>query len=243
MQSVVDEPVQQVSPIHYPESDGQPMAENTEQFRWIVIIKENLEALFRNDANVFVAGDLLWYPVEGQPDIRRAPDAMVAFGRPKGRRGSYRQWEEDGIAPQVVFEILSPSNTLKEMITKLEFYEHYGVEEYYIYDPDNVELVGMLRTGDKLRLHSPMDGWVSPRLDIRFDLSGAELRIFAPDGQPFVSFSALKDQREQAEQRATQAEQRATQAEQRATQAEQERAALATRLRELGIEPEGTEQS
>ena len=35
---------------------------------------------------------------------------MVVFGRPKGRRGSYRQWEEDNIPPQVVFEILSPGN-------------------------------------------------------------------------------------------------------------------------------------
>ncbi|MBN3922825.1 MAG: Uma2 family endonuclease, partial [Nostoc sp. NMS4] len=40
--------VQQVTPettieVIYPESDGQPMADNTEQFAWIVKIKENLE--------------------------------------------------------------------------------------------------------------------------------------------------------------------------------------------------------
>jgi Uma2 family endonuclease len=119
--------------IHYPESDGQPMAENTEQFRWIVMITENLEALFRHQPEVFVAGDLLWYPVEGHPEIRRAPDTLVVFGRPKGRRGAYLQWQEDGIAPHVVFEVLSPGNTLTEMLAKLEFYERYGVEEYYIY--------------------------------------------------------------------------------------------------------------
>ncbi|MEN9280327.1 MAG: hypothetical protein Q6I77_05865, partial [Gloeomargarita sp. DG_1_4_bins_134] len=83
--------------IIYPDSDGQPMADNTLQFRWIVLIKENLECLFAHDANVFVAGDLLWYPVEGHPEIRVAPDVMVVFGRPKGERGSYRQWEEDNI--------------------------------------------------------------------------------------------------------------------------------------------------
>ena len=95
----------------YPENDGRPMADNTEQYEWIVKIKENLEVVFADDSNVFIAGDLLWYPV---PDRRItgpvAPDVMVVFGRPKGRRDSYRQWEEDGIAPQVVFEILSPSN-------------------------------------------------------------------------------------------------------------------------------------
>jgi Uma2 family endonuclease len=44
-----------------------------------------------------------------------APDVMVVFGRPKGERRSYRQWQEGNIAPQVVFEILSSGNTLKEM--------------------------------------------------------------------------------------------------------------------------------
>jgi Uma2 family endonuclease len=32
---------------------------------------------------------------------------MVVFGRSKGDRGSYQQWKEDNIPPQVVFEILS----------------------------------------------------------------------------------------------------------------------------------------
>ncbi|MEN9244859.1 MAG: Uma2 family endonuclease, partial [Gloeomargarita sp. DG02_5_bins_242] len=112
--------------IIYPDSDGQPMADNTVQFRWLVLIKENLECLFADAADVFVAGDLLWYPVEGHPEIRVAPDVMVVFGRPKGERGSYRQWEEDNIAPQVVFEILSPGNTFKEMAKKLKFYDRYG---------------------------------------------------------------------------------------------------------------------
>ena len=107
--------------IVYPDSDGMPMADNTQQFRTIVTIKENLESLFHNRDDVFVAGDLLWYPVEGRPDIRRAPDVLVAFGRPKGDRGLYRQWEEWGIAPQVVFEVLSPGNTAEELTEKRAF--------------------------------------------------------------------------------------------------------------------------
>src|SRR5271157_2923519 len=104
------------SQIVYPEDDGEPMSENTVQFRWIVTVKEGLERVFRDRPDVFVAGDLLWYPVEDQPEIRQAPDAMVVFGRPKRDRGSYMQWVEGGIAPQVVFEILSPGNRLKKMV-------------------------------------------------------------------------------------------------------------------------------
>ena len=77
--------------IEYPDSDGQPMSDNTLQFKWIVLIKEGLETLFRHDLNVFVAGDLLWYPEERKPKIRQAPDVMVVLGRPKGERGSYKQ--------------------------------------------------------------------------------------------------------------------------------------------------------
>src|SRR3982750_3155353 len=113
--------------IVYPDSEGQPMADNTLQFEWIPTIKGWLDAIFRDDPNVFVAGDLLWYPVEGDNTIRAAPDAMVVFGRPKGYRGSYQQWREDGIAPQVVFEVLSPGNRPMEMVRKHEFYQPYGV--------------------------------------------------------------------------------------------------------------------
>src|SRR5207249_9185989 len=120
--------------IVYPDSDGEPMADNTLQWEWVVTFKGGLDAVFQYDPNVFVAGDLLWYPVEGDPTIRTAPDAMVVFGRPKGDRGSYQQWREAGIAPQVVFEVLSPGNRPAEITRKLGFYERYGVEECYLYD-------------------------------------------------------------------------------------------------------------
>jgi Uma2 family endonuclease len=84
-------PKEIISNIIYPDSDGNPMSDNTKQFQWIVTIKENLEILFATNNDIFVAGDLLWYPVEGNNKIRQASDIMVVFGRAKGDRGSYRQ--------------------------------------------------------------------------------------------------------------------------------------------------------
>src|SRR5262249_13099137 len=55
----------------------------------------------------------------------------------------------------------------------------------------------------------PMDGFVSPRLGIRFELSGPELVVRYPDGRPFLTFEELAAQHDQAEQRAERAEQRA----------------------------------
>jgi len=224
--------------IIYPDSDGQPMADNTKQFRWIVLIKENLELLFAEDSQVFVAGDLLWYPVEGHPEIRIAPDAMVVLGRPKGDRGSYRQWEEDNIVPQVVFEILSPGNRVKEMTRKLQFYERYGVEEYYIYDPDDNELEGLERLEGSLQLIEEINHWVSPRLGIQFVLTSETLEIYRPDERKFLSSLELEQERQQASERAEQANQRAEQESQRAEQATERAERLAAQLRALGIDPE-----
>jgi Uma2 family endonuclease len=192
------------------------MADNTTQFRWIVTIEGGLEGLFRDDPEVFVAGDLLWYPVEGQPEICTAPDVLVVFGRPKGDRGSYLQWREGGIAPQVVFEVVSPGNTVAEMVRKFQFYDRYGVEEYYLYDPDRGELSGWQRREVALVEIQPIRGWVSPRLGVRFDAENGELRLYRPDGERFASYVELMAQRDQERERA---------------------ARLAARLRALGVDP------
>ncbi|HZQ08976.1 MAG TPA: Uma2 family endonuclease [Anaerolineae bacterium] len=224
--------------IHYPESDGKPMADNTKQFRWIVTIEGGIDALFANRPDVFVAGDLLWYPVEGRPDIRAAPDVLVVFGRPKGDRGSYLQWKEDGIPPQVVFEILSPSNTVAEMTNKFEFYRLHGVQEYYLYDPDRNEFYGWLRHDDTLEAIPVQGTWVSPLLGIRFELKEDDLYIYRPDGERFKTFVELienaQQERARAEEERTRAEQERARAEEERTRAER----LAAQLRSLGIEPE-----
>ncbi|MFO1433732.1 MAG: Uma2 family endonuclease [Candidatus Competibacteraceae bacterium] len=233
-------------PIIYPDSDGKPMADNTKQLRWIFTLVGGLETLFANDPNVFVAGDLLWYPVEGDNKTRIAPDALVVFGRPKGDRGSYKQWEEANLAPQVVFEVLSPGNTRREMADKLAFYERYGVEECYLYDPDHGLLQGWLRQGERLVKIAQMRGWVSPRLGVHFDLDGMDLCLTRPDGRRFVSYVEVNQWAEREAQRAEQEKQRADleaqraeQERQRATAAEAELARLRDLLKQQGIDLAG----
>jgi Uma2 family endonuclease len=194
------------------------MAENTLQYQWIVTIVGGLRHLFDNDPNVFVAGDLFWYPVAGRPKIRMAPDALVAFGRPRGHRGSYRQWEEAGVAPHVVFEVLSPSNRPREMRGKLEFYSRYGVEEYYIYDPARLALSGYLRRKGRLIAIEPMHGHVSPRLGIKFEMGQDDLTLVRPDGDPFLTFEEYARREEQERQRADREHDRAKSANARAKQ-------------------------
>jgi Uma2 family endonuclease len=202
--------------IEYPDSDGKRMADNTKQFRWIHVLHGNLVVIYRDREDVFVAGDLLWYPEKGHPEIRTAADVMVVFGRPKGDRGSYKQWEEAGIPATVAFEILSPGNTVAEMADKFAFYEDYGVEEYIIYDPDGNRLQVFVRRGEILARVRQLDGFVSARLGIRFDLSGPEMVVYYPDGRRFLTFEELEAERALAEQRAQNAEQHAQDVQRRA---------------------------
>ena len=216
--------------VIYPDSDGKPMADNTKQFYWIVVIQQNLEWLFADNPNVFVAGDLLWYPVEGDNKKRMAPDVMVVLGRPKGHRGSYKQWEEGNLPPQIVFEILSPGNRRAEMSRKLLFYDRFGVDEYYVYNPDRNELSGWLRREGFLDVIEPITDWVSPLLQIKFSLAEDELQLFRPDGQKFLSYVEIAQRAEQESQRAEQESQRAEQERRRAEKAEE-------KLRQMGIDP------
>lgn len=204
----------------YPESDGKPMAENTIQYRWIVRLVANLRRLLQ-DRKAFVAGDLLWYPaqVETPPAPSQAPDAMVVLGRPAGDRGSYKQWEEEDIAPQVVFEILSPSNTAKEMLAKQLFYGQYGVLEMFFYDPESYDFWGLVRptpSEDFAMIAALNFPWTSPILGIRFELFEDGLAIFYPDGEPFKDPEVVMEERDLAQQ---------------------ERDRAFAKLRELGIDP------
>ena len=245
--------------IIYPSSDGQPMAESTIQYELIVKIKAGCESLFKDDPNVFVAADLLWYPVEGRSEISQAPDTMVVFGRPKGDHPSYIQYREDNIGPQVVFEIRSHNDINTKMNKKLSFYQRHGVEEYYLYDPEINELLGWQRIEKYLEVIEPMEGWISPRLCVRFELGEDELEIYRSNGEKFLSYAELEEQSlldrqrlqqesqraeqeaqraEQEAQRAEQADQRAEQANQMAEQANQIAQRLAAKLRELNIDPD-----
>ena len=175
--------------------------------------------MFNDRKDVFVAGDNFWYPVEGEPDIVYAPDVYVVFGRPKGDRSSYKQWEENDIPLTVVFEILSPRNTRKEMAKKFLFYELYGVEEYYVYDPDGNTLEIYARLETALRRQLDIAKFESLRLGIRFEMTQPEMTIFGPDGEPFRRFEEERQRAVVARNEAAEANRQATESRRQAAEA------------------------
>jgi hypothetical protein len=86
------------------------------------------------------------------------------------------------------------------MESKRLFYDRHGVQEYYIYDPDFIGLFGHRRDNGKFVAIPEINGWVSPLLDVRFDMTGSELKLLGPDGQPFLTFQDLARERDQLAQ-------------------------------------------
>ncbi len=214
--------------LHYPSDDGEPVGNDTLHFEWILFVFDAVRQAFGNREDVFVACDLLWYPVEGRPDITRAPDVLVVFGRPKGHRPSWKQWEENGTPPQFVVEVASRSNTEEEFREKLAFYDEHGVTEYMVYDPPRGKLTVWSREapGAPLLVVSQERGWKSNLLGMQFSLTGkGDLEILLPD----LRFARTREQID-----------RDLQAERERAEAERERAErLAAKLRALGVDPAG----
>jgi Uma2 family endonuclease len=229
--------------ILYPVDNGEPLSNDTEHLRWITFVKNGLEDWFGDRDDVFVAADLLWYPVEGRPDISRAPDVMVVLDHPAGERSSYRQWQEAGRPPQVVFEFLSASNTAAEMLGKLDFYSDHGCQEFYIYDYQR----GTFRAHDRaanpnaLTKCEPSDDntWFSPLLDMTFGLSeSGKLWIRRPDGKLLETQREISLRAKELEQQAENLRQRAEAERQRAETERRKADLLAARLREMGVDPD-----
>jgi Uma2 family endonuclease len=186
--------------IHYPDSDGQPIADNTLQFEWIATIMCNASFLYREDANVFIAADHLIYPIPGDMATRMAPDVYIAFGRPNHHRGSYKVWEEGNIFPQVVIEVWSPGNTASDRDAKLAFYGQHGAEEFYILYPEFPATIhGWIRQASELVPLDTTHDFVSPRLGWKFFSRAGDIAVIGPDGREFQSPKEVARQRYEAE--------------------------------------------
>jgi Uma2 family endonuclease len=124
-------------------------------------------------------------------------------------------WENRNMFPQVIFKIFSPGNRRAEMNRKFPFCEKCGAREYYVYDPDRNQFEKYIKGPDGLDDVLDKNEYVSPQLQIKFDMSGPELLIYRPNGERFLTFTELAQQAEAEQQRADE---------------------LAVKLRELGVD-------
>jgi hypothetical protein len=225
----------QRSTVVYPESDGKPMAENETQLFLMMALIAHLRARF-GGPSAHVGGDMFWYPVEGQPDIVRAPDVFVAFGRPQDpERRSWKQWEESNHPLDLVIEVVSPTNHWHELARLLTFYETHGVREYVVLDPEAGRVDVFRRIDDHL---VACDGVITSELaQLRFEAHDAMIdvfdlalgRVLAP--HELHALAAAEQSR--GDNEFARAEREAARVDHEAARV----SALEARLREVGIDP------
>ncbi|MBI2760195.1 MAG: Uma2 family endonuclease [Chloroflexi bacterium] len=165
--------------VHYPESDGEPLAEGQLQGEEMVRITETLEDYFAQQPNVYVWLNLFVYYEQGNPSAVVAPDVIVAFGVPKlPRRSTYKVWEE-GAPPTVVFEITSNTTREVDIAIKPAKYAVFNVPEYIMYDPTGDYLSPSLQC---LKLMNGGYQPIAPDADGAFFSGALGLRLKLVDG-------------------------------------------------------------
>ncbi len=148
--------------VHYPESDGEPVAESDFQFIPLTYATSALSAHFSEEPDIYVTGDMLIYFVEGDPRMSVAPDVFLIPNLDKRFRTSYFMWLE-GQVPSFIMEVTSNSTWREDIGRKRDLYESWGVSEYWLYDPTEETRLTPLLQGFRL-----VDGTYEP-IEIEFD--------------------------------------------------------------------------
>lgn len=130
--------------VHYPESDGKPMAETLNHILVITYLLDVLMTWFRDQKDMYVGANNLIYYEQGFPKASFAPDVYLIPGLDKTPRRVFKLWEEKR-APAVIFEITSRATWEEDLGDKLELYARLGVPEYFVYDVEHEELDPPLR--------------------------------------------------------------------------------------------------
>ncbi len=193
------------TPIFYPESDGEPMAETDTHRKLMMELIYELEAFFRDKSDVYVSGNLMFYYAEGNPRKCIAPDVFVVRGVGNHPRRTFKLWEEKH-APEVVFEISSRQTWGDDLQRKWQLYQQIGVREYFIFDPEYDYLFEPLvayRLEDNQYVQLEIaDGRVgSEALGLELVDTGETLRLYNPQTEQFLPTAMEEaDARRQAEE-------------------------------------------
>lgn len=176
--------------IYYPESHFDDLGESIFHYKLVSYLFYVLNSFFLGRNDVLVAANLNIYYEEGNPQKYYTPDLMIAFGVKKHPRQVYKLWDE-GVFPQVVFDIASERTWKNDIGDKSEFYGYFGTEEYYLLDAERqylpLPLMAYRRREERLK-YIPFEGdrIFSPLLKLEIVDTGKSFRLFNPRTKEFL---------------------------------------------------------
>ena len=179
-----------VEEIYYPVEIEGEMGETAIHFLLISELFHLLRTFFVSQKDISVAANLMVYYDKGNTKKWLAPDVFVCFGVENKLRRTFKTWEE-GVFPQVVFEIASDSTFENDLGGKRLDYARLGVEEYYLLDPEREYLPSPLMAfrrdnGRLLSVNVENNRVLSPLLNLEIVDTGKSFRLFDPAAQKFL---------------------------------------------------------
>ncbi len=219
----------QPRPVHYPESDGQPVAETEEHLEAMTDLFQTLRRALGDPQRWHVFGNQLFYYVEGDNQASFSPDVYVIRGVPQWpHHRIWKLWDEPEAVPALVIELSSPSSWRHDLGFKRDLYERLGVEEYVVYDvlrqSGGPALRVWRREGERLVEQADSTSRV---VGVGFEPDGWRLRLVSSRGE------AVRSDAEQADAEARRADAEARRADAEAERRSQTEQALAKALAEL----------
>jgi Uma2 family endonuclease len=204
----------------------EPELESTVHLMQMIVLLTSLRWAWRGRQDYFAAGNLSVYfsTLQARNKDFRGPDFFVVLGTSPRPRDAWVVWEEDGLTPDVIVEILSPSTAENDRGEKRRVYERVlRTPEYVMFEPATGTLEVLRHAEGHYHPVSPdaAGRYPSRQLGLSFGVHEGMLRLFTADG-------ALVPTPEEA---ATHEAARATQEAERAER-------LAERLRALGQDPD-----
>jgi Uma2 family endonuclease len=175
---------------YYPVEIEDEMGETAFHFKIISLFYGLLDSYFSTRNNVTVAANMMVYYEKGDTKRWLAPDIFVCFGVENHLRRVFKVWEE-GVFPQVVFEIASENTFENDLGGKRIDYARLGVEEYYLIDPEREYLPSPLmafhrQKGRLLSANVENKRILSPLLNLEIVETEKSFRLFNPQTKEFL---------------------------------------------------------
>jgi Uma2 family endonuclease len=217
-----------------------------------------LQVIWQDRYDWYFGADMAIYHTTGvSPKVPVVPDGFLSIGVPRRKPGnksrkSYVVWEEDGIVPILVLEMVSwtPGG---EYDDKLRIYQQLGVLYYVIYNPEYwqrdrhqpFEVYKLIEGDYELQIGEPY--WM-PEVGLGMGRSvgkmgGLEREMLSWFNEQGDRYLSAEEQTEQFQQAAQQAQQQAQQAQQQAQQERSARLMAVSQLHQMGLTPEQIAQA
>ncbi len=215
------EDIETSTDIIFPPGDldsDEPPLESELHLGQMILLKQSLDWLWRDRNDFYATGNLTIYYSIPQPKSEdfRGPDFFVVLGTERKTRNSWVVWQEGGMYPNVIVELLSDITAATDKGSKKKFYQDtFRAPDYFWFDPHTLEFAGFTLNGKKYQPLEPNEqGWLwSQQLKLFLGVHRQQLRFFTAQGQLAIAPEEIVMEKQRADR-------------------------LAAKLRELGIDPD-----